>query len=68
MDGLLIYSPDTATHIEQTKRVLQCMVELDLYFKLKKCTFAISEVKYLGMIVKPGQLAMNLVKLNGIVY
>ena len=44
------------------------MVELDLHLKLKKCTFAISEVKYLGMIVKPGQLVMDPVKLNGITH
>ena len=66
MDDLLIYSPDPTTHTEQTKWVLQCMVELDLHLKLEKCTFATSMVEYLGIIVKPGQLARDLVKLNGI--
>ena len=66
MDDLLLYSSNTATHTEQTKRVLQCMVELDLHLKLEKCTFAISKVEYLGMIVKPGQLAMDPIKLNSI--
>ena len=42
------------------------MVELDLHLKLEKCTFATTMIKYLGMIVKPGQLAMDPVKLNGI--
>ena len=42
------------------------MVELDLHLKLEKCTFATTTVEYLGMIVKPGQLAMDPVKLNGI--
>ena len=42
------------------------MVELDLYLKLEKCTFTTSMVEYLGMIVKPGQLTMDSVKLNGI--
>ena len=42
------------------------MTELDLHLKLKKCQFDVPEVKYLGMIVKPGQLAMDLVKLDGI--
>ena len=66
MDDLLIFSPDERTHTECTKRVLQCMMDLDLYLKLEKCTFAATEVKYLGMIVHPGQLAMDPVKLNGI--
>ena len=66
MDDLLIYSPDAATHTKRTKRVLQRMVELNLHLKLEKCTFAATTVEYLGMIVKPGQLAMDPVKLNGI--
>ena len=42
------------------------MKELDLYLKLEKCSFNISEVEYLGMIVKPGSLAMDPVKVAGI--
>ena len=42
------------------------MTELDLHPKLKKCQFDVLEVEYLGMIVTPGQLAMDLVKLDGI--
>ena len=66
MDDLLIASPDPKTHTEQTRHVLQRMTELDLHLKPKKCQFDIPEVKYLGMIMKPGQLAMDPVKLNGI--
>ena len=66
MDDLLIYSPDTTLHEEHTKCVLQCMTEPDLHLKLEKCKFATDEVEYLGMIVKPGQLAMDPVKLDGI--
>ena len=68
MDNLLIYSPDTTTHTEWTKWVLQHMVKLDLHLKLERCTFAISKVQYLGMIVKSGQLAMDPVKLNRIAH
>ena len=66
MDDLLIFSPDEETHRERTKRILQCMKELDLHLKLEKCCFATTEVEYLGMIVKPGQLAMDPVKLDSI--
>ena len=68
MNDLLIYSHDTTTHMEHTKQVLQYMVELNLHLKLKKCMFATTEVEYIGMIVKPGQLAMNPVKLNSIAH
>jgi hypothetical protein len=42
------------------------MTELDLHLKLEKCRFALPEVDYLGMIIKPGQLAMDPVKLDSI--
>ena len=42
------------------------MKELDLYLKLEKCSFNVSKVEYLGMIVKPGSLAMDPVKVAGI--
>ena len=66
MDDLLIFTPDKATHIQRTHQVLQWMTELDLHLKLEKCQFASTEVEYLGMIVKLGQLAMDPVKLDGI--
>ena len=59
-------TPDVAIHEEQTKCILQCMTELDLHLKLKKCKFTIDKVEYLGMIIKPGQLVMDSVKLDGI--
>ena len=66
MDDLLITSPNSLTHTEQTCHVLQCMMELNLHLKLEKCHFDVPEVEYLGMIVKPSQLAMDPVKLDGI--
>ena len=42
------------------------MKELDLYLKLEKCLFNVSKVKYLRMIIKPGSLAMDPVKVAGI--
>ena len=66
MDDLLITSSNSKTHAERTRCVLQRMTELDLHLKLEKCQFDIPEVEYLGMIVKPGQLAMDPIKLDGI--
>ena len=66
MDDLLIYSDNNKAHEEQTKQVLQHMKELDLYLQLEKCSFNISEVKYLGMTVRPGSRAMDPVKVAGI--
>ena len=67
MDNLLIFSDNDKEHKEQTKKVLQQMKELDLYLKLEKCSFNIFEVEYLRMIVKPGSLTMDPVKVAGII-
>ena len=66
MNDLLIFFPDETTYIQRTHQVLQQMKELDLHLKLEKCQFTSSEVEYLGMIVKSGQLTMDPVKLDGI--
>ena len=66
MDDLLITSPNPKTNAEQTHHMLQHMTELDLHLKLEKCQFDIPEAKYLKMIMKPSQLAMDPVKLNSI--
>ena len=44
------------------------MIELNLHLKLEKCTFAMTKVECLRMIVKSGQLAMDPVKLNSIAH
>ena len=42
------------------------MTKLDLHLKLEKCKFATDEVEYPGMIVRPGQLAMDPASLMGL--
>ena len=65
MDNLLIFFPDEETHHKCTKCVLQRMTKLDLHLKLEKCCFATTDVEYLRMIIKPGQLPMDPIKLDG---
>ena len=66
MDDLLIFSPNAKTHEEWTKRVLTRMEELDLHLRLSKCEFTSKRVEYLGMIIEPGHVTMDPVKLDGI--
>jgi hypothetical protein len=61
-----MFSPDNASYLEHTKHILQRMTELDLYLHLEKCNFATAQVEYLSMIVKPGTLAMDPIKLDEI--
>ena len=66
MDDMLITATNEKQNIERTRRVLQRMKELDLHLKLKKCKFGVKEVDFLGLILRPGEIAMDPTKLSGI--
>ncbi|CCM07062.1 uncharacterized protein FIBRA_09384 [Fibroporia radiculosa] len=58
IDDILIYSADHAEHQQCTQLVLQRLKESDLFLKPEKCFFDISEVEFLGFILRPGQIGM----------
>lgn len=66
MDDMLIFSEDMDTHRTYVKRVLQRLKDNDLFLKPEKCVFEASEVEFLGLIIRPDELAMDPTKLNGI--
>ena len=66
MDDLLIHSSDPAIHKECTWKILQHLQEHKIYLKLEKCTFAASEVEYLGMVVGKDGIQMDPTKLKAI--
>ena len=66
MDDILIFSRDLAEHQERTRKILQRLQEHDLYLKAEKCKFDVQEVEFLGLIVRPNQLSIDLTKLAGI--
>uniref|UniRef100_A0A0W0FMM1 Reverse transcriptase domain-containing protein n=1 Tax=Moniliophthora roreri TaxID=221103 RepID=A0A0W0FMM1_MONRR len=66
MDDILIYSETEEQHQTQTKQLLQRLKEQDLYLKLHKCRFNVCEIDFLGLIIRPGHMAMDPVKLSRI--
>jgi hypothetical protein len=66
MDDILIFLKSLEEHQEQTHHVLEIIHKETLFLKPKKCTFDAQEVEYLGMIIRPGQVAMDPAKLSGI--
>ncbi|ESK81074.1 pro-pol protein, partial [Moniliophthora roreri MCA 2997] len=66
MDDILIYSQNMEQHRERTIRLLQRLKEQDLYLKPHKCKFDVDEINFLGLVIKPGQIAMDPTKLSGI--
>lgn len=65
-DDMLLTASNGQTNNEWTKRVLQMMKELNLNLKLKKCKFGVTEVDFLGLILKPGEIAIDPTKLSRI--
>ena len=65
-DDILIHA-DTLNELrKRTKRVLDILRKEDLFLKPEKCDFEVTEVEYLGFIVRPGVIAMDPKKLAGI--
>jgi hypothetical protein len=66
MDNILAFSK-TIDGLEEIKQIiLEKAREYDLYFKAKKCEFRKPKIKYLGLVVEEGKLAMDPAKLKGI--
>ena len=58
IDDILIYSKIEEEHAEHLKIVLQALKEKQLYAKLSKCEFWLSEVSFLGHIISGSGIAI----------
>ena len=66
MDDVLVFAETLEECQEWTKRVLDRMKEEDLHLKLAKCAFDQTEVEYLGLVVRNGEVLMDLTKLKAV--
>ena len=66
MDDVLVFAETLEECQEWTKWVLDRMKEEDLHLKLAKCAFDQTEVEYLGLIVKDGEILMDPTKLKAV--
>jgi hypothetical protein len=66
MDDILIFLKTLEENQKRTRQVLEIIRKETLFLKPEKCTFDAQEVDYLGMIIHPGQVAMDPAKLSGI--
>ena len=67
MDEMGIHTKDdVALHDEHTQHVLQRLREHGLSLKLSKCVFDAPHMKFLGMIIRQGEIKMDEKKLEAI--
>jgi hypothetical protein len=66
IDDILIYSQNEQEHEEHLRKVLQRLRDCQLYAKLSKCKFWISEVMFLDHIINREGLAVDPKKVTAI--
>ena len=66
MDDMFLLAKTKEQLRENTKQVLQWLMENDLYLKPKKCEFCREKIEWLGMVIQEGKITMDPGKLKGI--
>ena len=66
LDDILIFSEDEAEHTEHVHEVLHHLSKAGLYLNLEKCKFQTKWVGFVGYIVMPGGIAMELDQVSSI--
>jgi hypothetical protein len=59
MDDIFLFSKHRETLQTNTKRVLQCLKENNLYLKPTKCEFEQEKVEWLGLVIEEGKISMD---------
>ncbi|QRW24057.1 Retrotransposable element Tf2 protein [Rhizoctonia solani] len=66
LDDILIYSKDDATHTQHVHEVLRRLMENQLFCKASKCTFHVTSVEYLGIIVSDKGFSLDKLKIQAV--
>ncbi|KAF8700017.1 hypothetical protein RHS03_06926, partial [Rhizoctonia solani] len=66
LNDILIYSKDDATHTKHVHEVLWRLMENQLFCKATKCTFHVTLVEYLGIIVSDKGFSLDKLKIQAV--
>ncbi|CAL1372707.1 unnamed protein product [Linum trigynum] len=66
LDDIVVYSKTLDEHAEHLRQVFQVLRDNELYVKREKCTFAATEVPFLGHVIGGGKLKMDGAKVQAI--
>ena len=64
LDDILIFSLNEEDHVKHVSEVLRKLQKHNLFAKGEKCVFHMDSVEYLGHIIGPGDLRMDLGKVK----
>jgi len=68
LNDILIYSTTLEEHAQHLKLVLQTLQDHQLYLKLSKCSFAQSQLEYLGHTISSHGVATDLDKISAMLH
>ncbi|QRW22889.1 Retrotransposable element Tf2 protein [Rhizoctonia solani] len=66
LDDILIYSKDDASHTKHVHEVLRRLMDNQLFCKASKCTFHVTSVEYLGIIVSDKGFSLDKLKIQAV--
>src|SRR5258705_10512878 len=66
MDDILVYSCTLSNHRWIIHQVLSTLWKQRLFLKPEKCKFEQKEVKYLRLVISKDHVAMDLMKVHGV--
>ncbi|QRW22407.1 Retrotransposable element Tf2 protein [Rhizoctonia solani] len=66
LDNILIYSKNEADHTQHIHKVLRQLMDNQLFCKASKCTFHVTSVEYLGIIVLDKGFSLDKLKIQAV--
>lgn len=66
LDDILIFSRSTSEHVQHVRRVLQRLLENQLFVKAEKCEFYQDSVSFLGFVVNSNGIQMDTPKVRAV--
>ncbi|QRW26529.1 Retrotransposable element Tf2 protein [Rhizoctonia solani] len=66
LNDILIYSRDDVSHTQHVHKVLRRLKENQLFCKASKCTFHVTSVEYLGIIVLDKGFSLDKLKIQAV--
>lgn len=64
MDDIFVYSPTLQTHVTHLQEVFSILQEYKLYAKRSKCSFAVTQIEYLGHVISANGVATDPSKID----
>ena len=66
LDDILIYFKTLTKHKQHVRKILQCLKQRGLLFKLEKCEFHQFDVEFLEFVMRTHEIRMNSIKFKAI--